>query len=364
MLTRYNLVPLRLAIELTRTLFHAFIHRLPIGLFLVTAVFRMILSTLQPRQIQHLSEPTRTSYASWMKQKQPLLARSGKHELASLCSVDIETLDADDGSALLWLGNRQTAKRIIFFLHGGGYLVPLNPAHMEWCWQAFIKAGADSGAETAVAILEYTLCPGAAFPAQLRQAASGLSRILSTGAKPRDVMLGGDSAGGNLTMQLLHHLIHPYPHIPAIKLSKPLKGAFMASPWLSVKTEGASYRANHGIDMLTASIVQNSIRGVLGGKAAATAGRAERDGAFPFDMDDVSFLESLPEIISRLYVSAGQYEVLRDQIVAFTVEVQKRAPKMDVKLDLFDKQAHDFVLLEGLVKKRGKATQAMIEWLK
>lgn len=343
-------------------MFHTLVHSLPIGLFLISAGFRMVLGTLEPRQIQHLSEPTRASYTSWMKKKQSQLTATGKPELASLCRVDIEALDESDGSALLWVGNRTTAKRIVLFLHGGGYLVPLNPAHMEWCWQVFVTPA--FGAETAVALLEYTLCPGAAFPVQLRQAAAGLSRILSTGVNPRDVMVGGDSAGGNLTMQLLHHLIHPYPHVPAVKLSEPLQGAFMVSPWLSVKTDDASFRANHGIDMLTASIVQNSIRAVLGGKVAAAARRDERDWAFPFDKDDVSFLRRLPEAIGRLYVSAGQYEALRDQIVAFAEEVQKRAPKMHVKLDLFEKQAHDFILLEALLKRRGEATEAMMAWLK
>lgn len=324
----------------------------------------MILNTLKPRQIQHLSEPTRAVYTSWVRQKQSKLSKSGNHKLASLCSVNIENLGETDGSALLWLGSKATAKRIIFFLHGGGYLVPLNAAHMEWCWQVFIQPTSTTY-DTAVALLEYTLCPGAAFPVQLLQAVSGLSRILATsGIKPRHVMLGGDSAGGNLTMQLLHHLIEPYPHIPSIKLLEPLQGAFMVSPWLGTKTDDASCRANHGIDMLTSDIVQNSIRAILGGRAVAAVGRAEKNGAFPFDKDNVSFLARLPEVVVRMYVSAGQYETLRDQIVAFGEEVRKRAPKVDMKLDIFEKQAHDFILLEALLNRRGEATLAMIEWLK
>lgn len=303
---------------------------------------------------------------SWIRQKQSLLSKSGNLELSSLCSVDIETLHETDGSALLWLGSKATAKRIVFFLHGGGYLVPLNPAHMEWCWQVFVKpTSTASDPDTAVALLEYTLCPSAAFPIQLQQAASGLSKILSrNGINPRDIMIGGDSAGGNLTMQLLHHLIEPCPDVAAVKLSDSLQGAFMVSPWLSSKTDDASFRTNHGIDMLTSDIVQHSIRAILNGRDVAAAGRSDKDGAFAFDKEDVSFLERLPEVVGRLYVSAGQYETLRDQIVAFAEQVQSRAPKMDVKLDVFQKQAHDFILLEALLKRRGEATLAMIEWLK
>ncbi|PHH93276.1 hypothetical protein CDD83_8787 [Cordyceps sp. RAO-2017] len=358
-------VPLRLTIELSKTLFNALTHRLPLGLFLTSAVCRMVLDTLQARQIQHLSKPTRATYQSWVRQKQSKLAKSANSEHAARCSVDIEFLD-DDGSALLWLGNRQTAKRVVLFLHGGGYLSPLSPGHLEWCWEVFVTTESEAGVETAVAILEYTLCPGAAFPVQLTQAASGLRHILSTGVLPHNIVFGGDSAGGNLAMQLLSHLIDPYPEVPAVTLAEPLRAAFMVSPWLSMKTNDASFREGHGIDMLSASIVQTSVHAILG-EVAESPRRAtveEREGAFPFDKDDVSFLGRLPEVIARLYVSAGQYEVLRDQIVAIAVEAERLAPKLDVQLDVFEKQAHDFILLEGMLRSPGEATNAMIKWLR
>lgn len=324
----------------------------------------MILDTLQPRQIQHLSKPTRATYQSYVQQKQAKLAKSVRSEHETRCSIDIEALN-DDSSALLWLGNRVTAKRVVLFLHGGGYIAPLSPGHLEWCWEVFVASGSREGVNTVVAILEYTLCPSAVFPVQLTQAASGLARILSAGVLPRNIIFGGDSAGGNLTMQLLHHLINPHPLVPAVVLKEPLQGAFMVSPWLSMKTDDASFRQNHGIDMLSASIVQVSIQAILGGTADSPnrATVEERRGAFPFDEVDVSFLSHLPRIIGRLYVSAGQYEVLRDHIVAFAREVQRLAPQLDVQFDVFDKQAHNFILLEGLLRNSREATNAMITWL-
>lgn len=325
----------------------------------------MVLDNLHARQIQHLSKPTRATYQSWVQQKQSTLAKDTKSEHTTRCSIDIESL-GDNGSALLWLGNRQTAKRVVLFLHGGGYISPLLPGHLEWCWEAFVTTGSEENGETAVAILEYTLCPGAAFPVQLTQAASGLTHILSTGVLPHNIIFGGDSAGGNLTMQLLSHLIDPHPKVPAVTLAEPLQAAFMVSPWLSMKTDDASFRENHGIDMLSARIVQTSVHAILG-EVAESPRRAtlkERESAFPFDKDDISFSVRLPEVVARLYVSAGQYEVLRDQIVAFAVEVERLASKLDVQLDIFDKQAHDFILLEGMLRSPGEATNAMIKWLR
>ncbi|KAJ3495640.1 hypothetical protein NLG97_g3249 [Lecanicillium saksenae] len=325
----------------------------------------MVLDTLQPQQIQHLSKPTRATYQSWVQQKQAELARSAKIDQAGHCSVDITQL-SDDGSALLWLGDRRTAKRFVLFLHGGGYIAPLSPGHLEWCSEVFVASGSREGVSTAVAILEYTLCPSSAFPVQLTQAVSGLSRIMSAGVLPRNIILGGDSAGGNLTMQLLHHLINPNPLVPAVVLTGPLQGAFLVSPWLSMKTDDTSFRQNHGIDMLSTKIVQTSIHAILG-ETTQSPNRAtveEREWAFPVDKDDVSFLSHLPQIIGRLYVSAGQCEVLRDQITAFARDVQLFAPTLEMQLDIFDRQAHDFILLEGLLRNPGEATKAMIKWLK
>ncbi|OAA53256.1 Alpha/beta hydrolase fold-3 [Cordyceps fumosorosea ARSEF 2679] len=359
------IVPLRLTIELSRTLLNALIHRLPLRLFLTGAVFRVVLDTLEARHIQHLSKSTRATYQSWVQRKQARLLKSTKSERATRCSVDIEVLD-DDGSALLWLGNRQTAQRVVLFLHGGGYLVPLSPGHLEWCWEVFVTTQFEAGVETAVAILEYTLCPSAAFPVQLTQAASGLAHILSTGVLPRNIICGGDSAGGNLTMQLLAHLIDPHPGVHAVRLAEPFQAAFMVSPWLSMKTGDASFRKSHGIDILSASIVQTSVHAILGevGQSPRRATVEEREGAFPFDKDGCSFLSRLPDVIARIYVSVGQYEVLRDQIVALALEAERRAPTLDVQLDKFEKQAHDFILLEGMIRSPGEATNAMITWLR
>lgn len=310
-----------------------------------------MLQTLKPRQIQHLSEPSRTAYQAWVKQKR--------------IKPDIELLNDDHGSALLWLRSRRTAKRIVLYLHGGGYLVPLSDATIEWAWNVFVEAGTEQGVETAVAILEYTLCPIAAFPVQLSQATAGLERILSSGVRPQDIICGGDSAGGNLTMQLLYHLLRPHPSVPVVTLVEPLGGVFMVSPWLSARTDDASFRENHGIDIISAAVMQTSIRAILGETADSLPKLAEDGaGAFPFDQHDVAFLEQLPSIADRLYVSAGQYEVMRDQITAFAREVQKAAPEMDVQLAVFNKHAHCFIFLEGLLRRPGEATYSMIEWLR
>ncbi|MBE3045678.1 alpha/beta hydrolase fold domain-containing protein [Candidatus Bathyarchaeota archaeon] len=59
--------------------------------------------------------------------------------------------------------------------------------------------------------MQYSLSPEAYYPTHLRQAAAALNYMLKTGIHPRDMIIGGDSTGGHLAVQLLHHLSHPVP---------------------------------------------------------------------------------------------------------------------------------------------------------
>lgn len=72
------------------------------------------------------------------------------------------------------------------------------------------------------------------------------------------IFIAGDSAGGNLTLSLLCHLLHPHPKVPEslhIKLSGPLAGALLISPWAKFKaTEDASFKRNLHSDMLPREI--------------------------------------------------------------------------------------------------------------
>lgn len=66
------------------------------------------------------------------------------------------------------------------------------------------------------------------------------------------IIVGGDSAGGNMTTMLLLHLLHPHSGInSSLKLSEPLTGAVLISPWWKFKAEDDSVNRNATSDMVT-----------------------------------------------------------------------------------------------------------------
>ena len=66
--------------------------------------------------------------------------------------------------------------------------------------------------------------PESPFPTQLRQANAALTHLLNRGIPPENIIVGGDSAGRNLSLQLVSHVLHPLPSLPP---SGKLKNTFL-----------------------------------------------------------------------------------------------------------------------------------------
>lgn len=68
----------------------------------------------------------------------------------------------------------------------------------------------------------------------------------------KQIVLAGDSAGGNMSLALLSHLLHPNPEVkPRIELNEPLAGAVLISPWVKFATDDDSVKRNATSDMVT-----------------------------------------------------------------------------------------------------------------
>ncbi|KAK0243507.1 hypothetical protein EDD85DRAFT_330147 [Armillaria nabsnona] len=52
-----------------------------------------------------------------------------------------------------------------------------------------------------IAVVAYNLLPNAVFPlSQLREAIDGFNHLLAARVLPQNIIIGGDSAGGNLAL--------------------------------------------------------------------------------------------------------------------------------------------------------------------
>ena len=68
---------------------------------------------------------------------------------------------------------------------------------------------------------------------------------------PPQVIIAGDSAGGNLALGILSATTHTHPTIPSLNLEDNLKGALLISPWTSFSSAAESYTTNAENDIVT-----------------------------------------------------------------------------------------------------------------
>ena len=81
----------------------------------------------------------------------------------------------------------------------------------------------------------------------------------------------------------------------------------------------------------------------------------------PSDVDpEGKAFDGLGEVVKSLYVTVGRHEMLRDQTVLLTEAMRRRnSLSVDVWLTVHDLEGHDFMLLEGMSKMFGEASEAM-----
>lgn len=106
------------------------------------------------------------------------------------------------------------------------------------------------------------------------------------------VAIAGDSAGGNIALGLLGHILHPRADVPKVELSEPLAAAVLISPWISFKTDDDSWKRNATADMLPPEAVYRWRSLFLGDKQADEYSEPIRA--------DANFYSGLPQVSSIL----------------------------------------------------------------
>lgn len=103
-------------------------------------------------------------------------------------------------------------------------------------------------------LLEYTLVPECEYPGQLAQAVAALRLILKH-RSPADIIIAGESAGGNMALAVLAHLQQPKPGITPLALppapANKFRGAAAISPRTANLATAQSFRTNSGKDFMS-----------------------------------------------------------------------------------------------------------------
>jgi epsilon-lactone hydrolase len=103
-----------------------------------------------------------------------------------------------DGRPAEWLTPEGAdEERVLYYIHGGAFIACSPSTHRESVARIARAAGMRA------LLIDYRLAPEHPFPAALEDSVAGYRFLLASGVRPENIVIGGDSAGGALTLGTL-----------------------------------------------------------------------------------------------------------------------------------------------------------------
>jgi acetyl esterase/lipase len=190
--------------------------------------------------------------------------------------------------------------RVLLFFHGGGYCSGSIRSHRR----LVSEAGRAAGMRTLA--IGYRLAPEHPFPAAQEDALSAWRFLRREGIAAAQIAIGGDSAGGGLTIALINRLRAAGEELPAC--------AWLLSPWTDLTLSGSTLATRDAIDPLIHKAYLEELAG-----AYLSAGMDRKDPrvsplyadleGFPPVLIQVGSAETLLADATRFAAAAGAADV-------------------------------------------------------
>ncbi|MCM1112968.1 MAG: alpha/beta hydrolase [Muribaculum sp.] len=144
-------------------------------------------------------------------------------------------------------------KYVILHCHGGGY----STGSSLYARTLTTKFAASTSMD--VLCFDYRLAPEHPYPAATEDAMQVWNYLMLLGYGARDVIVTGDSAGGNLALSLLLKLKEEKRLLP--------RGLVLLSPWTDLTSSGESFAANAELDpVLNRDYIDRMVKAYAGGQ--------------------------------------------------------------------------------------------------
>ncbi len=253
--------------------------------------------------------------------------RAGFEQMAAMFPLppDVRVERADiAGVPCEWLTPPGAAEdAVLLYLHGGGYVIGSANTHRELAARIARAAGVRA------LVLEYRLAPEHPFPAAVEDASRAYRGLVERGFAPHRLAIGGDSAGGGLTVATLVKVRDEGLPMPA--------AAVLLSPWTDLAGTGASLTERASLD----PIVQREP--LLQMASLYLAGADARNPlASPLYAD----LRRLPPML----IQVGTWETLYDDAARLAERAQ--AAGVEVAFEPWDEAIHVWQLFAAAPEAR------------
>lgn len=205
-------------------------------------------------------------------------------------------------------------KYVILYCHGGGYSTG------SCLYGRTITSKLATAASIDVLGFDYRLAPEHPCPAALEDAMKAWNYLMLLGYGARDVILAGDSAGGNLALVLALKLKAEGRFLP--------RGLVLMSPWTDLTASGKSYRTRAEVDpVLNAEYINRMTKAYI-----PEGENLENPLISPLFGDFKGF--------PPVYIQVGENEILLSDAMELHKKLQKAG--VPAKIDRFKGMWHVF----------------------
>jgi acetyl esterase/lipase len=150
--------------------------------------------------------------------------------------VKLEDVDCDGVRGEWSLAAGSDPSRVLMFFHGGGYCSGSIVSHRRMVTEA------GRAARMRTLAIGYRLAPEHPYPAAHQDALAAWRFLRRQGVAAGRIVVGGDSAGGNLTITLINALRAAGEDLPAC--------AWLVSPWTDLTMSGSTLATKDAVDPL------------------------------------------------------------------------------------------------------------------
>ncbi len=254
------------------------------------------------------------SIASWLN------SRAAKH--ARLPAEVARRSVSAAGVPCEWLVPHDSPKdQVLLYLHGGGFVYGLTHLHLQ------MVAYLSKKMNVRALVVDYRLGPKHPYPAALDDCITAYHWLLKQGFEAQNIVVAGDSAGGNLTITTLMKLRDGGEPLVA--------AAACLSPAVDLSNNDGGPKAVH--DPL---LPRRAIR------IYNTSYVADHDARDPLISPVYGDWHGLPPLL----VHAGEDELLRDDVIR--IEKLARAAGVDVRVEVYPRMWHVWQLFLELPQAR------------
>lgn len=248
----------------------------------------------------------------------------------TISSTKLGSVAADD------LRPRQPAlDTVILYLHGGAYLGGSPRSHRG------LLAHLAQAAGCRVVAIDYRLAPEHPYPAALEDAVAAYRALLAQNIRPADIIIGGDSAGGNLALATALALREAGDPLPAKLL--------LLSPWTDLTASGSSFTGRAQRERILQGPALN---------AAARAFAGERDLHDPRISPLFAELRGLPPML----IQVGEDEMLLDDATRLADAASRVSVR--VTLQVWPGMWHVWQVLAGWMPEANRAVKQMADFVR